>query len=459
MNLNRGLIKSQAKQLIKNKVFKLFLVFFVVSFCVSFISGTCNAALRIYASTHGISNDYGDYFDDYEDPFEYGDDYDSDYYNDFGEGEDFFNFGGKITPAGATAPLAVKSTYNQLSSLLSLISNISMILLAPLTVTLSIFYVWFVRGKEYETGAGIEIVFKEAFKNNYLKKLLVSFLRGVLITALGCLFIIPGVIFYYSSYFAFELMCDYPELSSWEAIKLSKKMIKGHRGELFVLDLSFIGWDILCVFILPMIYVTPYSRVTKALYYENFRLRALQLGELTEDDFLSEQQRFAKYASSAGMGSNPYNTNGAPVNANPYSATNQQYGMGGGVGANPFGIPNQNSGGYTQPQNTPPQGGYYQPPVQQAPQQPYFQPPVSQPAQPPVQNAPQGGYYRAPAQQEPQQQPVYTQPTEQPQPTFTITEPVAPQEPTYAEVVLPEEPVETFNEPVEPTEPTDISNE
>lgn len=59
-------------------------------------------------------------------------------------------------------------------------------------------------------------------------------------------------------------------------------MVAGNRGELFALDLSFIGWWLLtCItFGIASIYVVPYYFTTQALYYENFKLRALQEGKL-----------------------------------------------------------------------------------------------------------------------------------------------------------------------------------
>ena len=64
------------------------------------------------------------------------------------------------------------------------------------------------------------------------------------------------------------------------------------------MNLSFIPWYILCTLTcgLGYIYVAPYLEATNALYYENFRIRALQEGRITEDDFLSDNQIRAKYA-------------------------------------------------------------------------------------------------------------------------------------------------------------------
>ena len=70
-----------------------------------------------------------------------------------------------------------------------------------------------------------------------------------------------------------------------------------YRSGNFRLDLSFILWWLLmaCTAGIAGIYVLPYYKTTRALYYQNFRMRALATGQLTEDDFLSEAERMAKY--------------------------------------------------------------------------------------------------------------------------------------------------------------------
>lgn len=82
-------------------------------------------------------------------------------------------------------------------------------------------------------------------------------------------------------------MVDNPNLSPMEALKLSRRMVDGHRGELFRLDLSFILWWLLmaCTAGIAGIYVLPYYKTTQALYYQNFRMRALATGQLTRMTF------------------------------------------------------------------------------------------------------------------------------------------------------------------------------
>ena len=55
------------------------------------------------------------------------------------------------------------------------------------------------------------------------------------------------------------------------ALKMSKEMMDGHKWEYFVLILSFIGWILLCVFIIPIIWVIPYIQTTQVMYYEELK--------------------------------------------------------------------------------------------------------------------------------------------------------------------------------------------
>ena len=41
------------------------------------------------------------------------------------------------------------------------------------------------------------------------------------------------------------IIAENPELSAKEAIKLSEDMMKEYKWRAFLIDLSFIGWDIL----------------------------------------------------------------------------------------------------------------------------------------------------------------------------------------------------------------------
>ncbi len=103
------------------------------------------------------------------------------------------------------------------------------------------------------------------------KLILLSFLRALFITLWSLLFYFPGIIAAYRYRMSLYLLLDHPEMGVMECLRTSKQMMKGHKWECFVLDLSFIGWRLLSE--LPLIgyfvslWVTPYINTTYVLYY------------------------------------------------------------------------------------------------------------------------------------------------------------------------------------------------
>jgi len=69
---------------------------------------------------------------------------------------------------------------------------------------------------------------------------------------------------------AYYISFDNPELSSKECVKKSEELMKGHRGNYFMLELSFIGWALLAVLTLGigMLWLTPYMQVAVVCFYE-----------------------------------------------------------------------------------------------------------------------------------------------------------------------------------------------
>ena len=69
---------------------------------------------------------------------------------------------------------------------------------------------------------------------------------------------------------AYYLGYDNPELSSKECVLKSAELMKGNRGNLFLLGLSFIGWAILAVipFGIGILWLAPYMQVATICFYE-----------------------------------------------------------------------------------------------------------------------------------------------------------------------------------------------
>ena len=87
------------------------------------------------------------------------------------------------------------------------------------------------------------------------------------------LFVIPAFIKIYSYFQAIYIANDLVEagetVSPTQAISESRKLMNGHKWELFLLHLSFIGWGFLCVltFGIGFLWLVPYIHATNASYY------------------------------------------------------------------------------------------------------------------------------------------------------------------------------------------------
>ena len=77
------------------------------------------------------------------------------------------------------------------------------------------------------------------------KVILLSIVEGVFIFLWSMLFVIPCIIAAYRYSFAMLNLCENPELGVMEALNLSKQQTNGYKMQLFLLQLSFIGWSLL----------------------------------------------------------------------------------------------------------------------------------------------------------------------------------------------------------------------
>ena len=69
------------------------------------------------------------------------------------------------------------------------------------------------------------------------------------------------------------ILKDEPELCNNAAIERSMAMMEGNKMKLFLLDLSFIGWAILCLFTfgIGFFVLQPYVQVSHAAFYEDLK--------------------------------------------------------------------------------------------------------------------------------------------------------------------------------------------
>lgn len=126
---------------------------------------------------------------------------------------------------------------------------------------------------------------KELFSYYNGRVFLTMVLRAIYTVLWTLLFIIPGIVRSYSYAMTEYVMYDNPELKNNAAIEKSMEMMKGKKMKLFLLDLSFIGWGILCIFTLGfgLILLMPYIATTRAAFYEDLKAELDPQPKVTEE--------------------------------------------------------------------------------------------------------------------------------------------------------------------------------
>ena len=87
------------------------------------------------------------------------------------------------------------------------------------------------------------------------------------------LLVIPGIIKAYSYSMTLYILRENPEMTAGDAITASQKMMDGHKMDLFLLSLSFIGWAILAsiTFGIGYLWLIPYIYTAYAAFYETLK--------------------------------------------------------------------------------------------------------------------------------------------------------------------------------------------
>ena len=157
-----------------------------------------------------------------------------------------------------------------------------MIILYVMSVNMIGEYIKIFRRENAEVGALFT-----GLKVNFLRKL-----GGVLWMMLwvflwSLLLIIPGIIKSLSYFFTMNILADCPNVTATDALKVSMRITQGHKWNIFVFCLSWIGWMILSVLtlgILYVVYVGPYFYTSDGGLYIEMRDEALAEGRITRAD-------------------------------------------------------------------------------------------------------------------------------------------------------------------------------
>lgn len=283
---NRAELKGKAKFSFKRNYWKSVLISLLLAFIVggggtgagSFARGLSDG---VSGSDESYTDDYdyndGDYDDDsYDDDYYYDDDYDDeseydiirDFSNGFAEGfQDGVSHGPSGTAFAALAIFGITFIIIFLI-LMSVVILLDVFICNPIEVGCKRFYVRNLNESAQVGNVGF------AFDNHYKNITKTMFFRDLYTILWTLLFIIPGIVKSYEYQMIPYLLAENPQMSREQAFAESKRMMSGQKWRAFVLDLSFIGWNILSAItlgILGIFYVQPYMDATHAALYEALR--------------------------------------------------------------------------------------------------------------------------------------------------------------------------------------------
>ena len=162
-------------------------------------------------------------------------------------------------------------------AILHLIGLVLFILALPLTWGFQTLFLGAVRGGE----ATAKDMFEGYNKELFSRVLTTTLLYYVYVFLWSLLLLIPGCIKAYSYAMTPYILKDNPEMKNNAAIEESMRMMDGHKLELFLLDLSFIGWALLSLLTcgIGFLWLTPYMNMARVNFYADLKKASVEVKE------------------------------------------------------------------------------------------------------------------------------------------------------------------------------------
>ena len=153
----------------------------------------------------------------------------------------------------------------------------------------------------------------DGFKN-FVSAFLLYLLNSIFTALWTLLFIIPGIIKAYSYSMGVYILADNPSMDANSARKKSMEIMHGNKWRLFCLDISFIGWYLLCILTLGILtlWVSPYHEAARAEFYQHL-VSGNSGGYTNAQDYTQHTDRNANGGSAFGSGYNAGNSAGSNV--------------------------------------------------------------------------------------------------------------------------------------------------
>lgn len=245
---SRERFKARAKQVLSHNYWLSFGACIVVTLIISFAGGTSSGVIQSMAAGMGLSS--------------------------------ATIAGLSESPEGmAVAIMGALGFIFMLTLIMSAVGlAITFFLNGPLYVGLNKFFLESRKGNcEFQN------TFSSFTKNGYISIVKAMAWRELFLILWTMLFYIPGIIKTFSYFLVPYIMADNPQMDYRRALKLSMQMTDGYKWDIFVLELSFIGWYLLGMLCCGVgtFFVVPYIYATNAEMYAHLRKNAMEKGYCT----------------------------------------------------------------------------------------------------------------------------------------------------------------------------------
>lgn len=241
--MNRKLLKDNAKIALKRNFWLVMLVCLVAN-----LLGVGDTGVSSGSGSAGSSSS-SSYEDDDDSDWESDDEYD---FDDWGYEESGFQTmsnvdnGGQMMQMSSYDAMATAIAGMSIGLVLFIMLFVIAIAIAVatfLTYPVQVGYRRFFMLNRLDKGRFADLF--SSFSPKYLNIVKGMFTTNMIITGWTLLFIIPGIIKSYQYFFVPFILSENPDMSGARAREISKEMTDGHKWHIFVLGLSFIGWNLL----------------------------------------------------------------------------------------------------------------------------------------------------------------------------------------------------------------------
>lgn len=122
-----------------------------------------------------------------------------------------------------------------------------------------------------------------AFKDpDYLNMVKVMLITEVKVFLWFLLLIVPGIIKVYEYHYIPWILAEHPGMDQKTAQRISRDLTRGQKMDMFILDLSMVGWDLLAILTLGLVFpfVVAYRTAVHTELYETLKSHSIGNGDV-----------------------------------------------------------------------------------------------------------------------------------------------------------------------------------